>query len=135
VKALDTNIIVRFLVRDDEHQAERVYNLFKAAESAKENFYVPLLVMLETIWVLEAVYKISRTEIIDAIHDILYLPLLKFEAQAALKRLLDNSKENTADLSDILIACSARLPGCEAVLTFDKKAVESRLFELLTLEE
>ena len=88
MKALDTNILVRFLVRDDENQAVTVYRLFKKAELEKTAFFVPMLVVLETIWVLEAVYQISRLDILDAINDILYLPILKFESQPSLKRFL-----------------------------------------------
>ena len=71
MKALDTNILVRFLVKDDENQSESVYRLFKKAESEKDAFFVPLLVILETVWVLKAVYEISRPDILDAINDIL----------------------------------------------------------------
>ena len=131
MKALDTNILVRFLVRDDERQSKAVYRLFRQAESEKAVFFVPLLVILETIWVLGAVYQISKTDILDAINDILYLPILKFEAQPALKRFLIEAHEKNADLSDVLIACSARLSGCETVLSFDKKAARFGMFEML----
>jgi len=131
MKALDTNILVRFLVRDDERQSEAVYRLFRQAESEKTVFFVPLLVILETIWVLEAVYQISRTDILDAINDILYLPILKFEAQPALKRFLIDAQGKNADLSDVLIACSAKLMGCDTVLSFDKKASRLGVFELV----
>jgi len=67
VKGLDTNVLVRFLVRDDEQQAETIYRIFKQAETNKEALFVPLLVVLETIWVLESVYKIPRQEILDSI--------------------------------------------------------------------
>ena len=132
MKALDTNILIRFLVRDDERQSSAVFRLFRQAESEKTVFFVPLLVILETIWVLGAVYQISRTDILDAINDILYLTILKFEAQPVLKRFLVESQENNADLSDVLIACSAKLAGCETVLSFDKKAARFGVFELLT---
>ena len=49
MKALDTNVLVRFLVRDDEQQAESIYRIFKQAESDKEALFVPLLVVLETV--------------------------------------------------------------------------------------
>ena len=132
MKALDTNILIRFLVRDDERQSSAVFRLFRQAESEKTVFFVPLLVILETIWVLGAVYQISRTDILDAINDILYLTILKFEAQPVLKRFLVESQENNADLSDVLIACSAKLAGCETVLSFDKTAARLGVFELLT---
>ena len=67
MKALDTNVLVRFLVRDDKQQAETIYRIFKHAESDKEVFFVPLLVVLETVWVLESVYKIPRQDILDSI--------------------------------------------------------------------
>ena len=80
---------------------------------------------------LEAVYEISRPDILDAINDILYLPILKFEGQPTLKRFLIDSQENSADLSDVLIACSARMSGCKTILSFDKKAVKIGIFELV----
>jgi len=47
MKALDTNILVRFLTNDDAVQAKKVYQLFKNAEAKREHFFVPLLVVLE----------------------------------------------------------------------------------------
>jgi predicted nucleic-acid-binding protein len=131
MKALDTNILIRFLVKDDVLQAEAVYRLFKQAESEKNVFFVPLLVILEMIWVLSAVYDISRAEVLEAINDILYLPILKFEGQSALKRFLMDARDKNADLADILISSSAKQSGCEAVLSFDKKAAKFGVFELL----
>lgn len=81
MKALDTNVLVRFLVNDDEVQSKVVYQLFKQAETEKKCFFVPLLVVLETIWVLDSVYEIQRREILDSINEILLMPILKFEDQ------------------------------------------------------
>jgi predicted nucleic-acid-binding protein len=83
------------------------------------------------IWVLESVYDIKRADILDAIQDLLLMPILKFDQQPALQQLLPAAKDNTYDLSDLLIALSAKINGCEAVLTFDKKASKFKLFELL----
>lgn len=47
MKALDTNILVRFLVNDDPEQAERVKELFIQAESTRDRFFVPVVVLLE----------------------------------------------------------------------------------------
>jgi predicted nucleic-acid-binding protein len=131
MKALDTNILVRFLTGDDELQAQTAYSIFKKAESEKKELFVPLLVVLEMIWVLESVYDIKRADILDAIQDLLLMPILKFDQQPALQQLLPAAKDNTYDLSDLLIALSAKINGCEAVLTFDKKASKFKLFELL----
>lgn len=131
MKALDTNVLVRFLVKDDERQSEIVYRTFKKAETDKNTFFVPLLVVLETLWVLDSVYKIARNGILDSINEVLLMPILKFEAQETIQRFIFLARENKIDLSDILIACSARLAGCESVLTFDKKASKFEYFELI----
>ncbi len=129
MKGIDTNILVRFLVGDDEFQAKKVYEMFKNAESLKNELFVPLLVILELIWVLESVYGISRKELLDSIGELLLMPILQFEHQSVLHQFVQNAQGNSYDLSDLLIAHSAREQGCDAVITFDKKASKHILFE------
>jgi len=131
MKALDTNVLVRFLVRDDERQAGIIYRIFKQAQSDKEVFFVPLIVVLETVWVLESVYKISRQGILDSINELILMPILEFEIQSALLNFITSTRETKMDLSDLLIAHSAKFSGCKCMLTFDKQASRFRLFELL----
>ena len=132
MKALDTNVLVRFLVRDDERQAETIYRVFKQAESDKTIFFIPLLVVLETVWVLESVYKIPRQETLDAIDELILMPILEFEKQSAILNFLASTRETKMDLSDLLIAHSAKFSGSECVLTFDKRESNFGLFELLS---
>lgn len=132
MKALDTNVLIRFLTKDDKQQAETIYRLFKQAESGKEEFWVSLLVVLETLWVMESVYEIPRQEILDTINELLLMPILKFEAKSAIQDLVASGRESDLDLSDILIAHSAKFSGCECVLTFDKRASNFSFFELVT---
>lgn len=132
MKAIDTNILVRFLVGDDELQARKVYNIFKKVESTKGELFVPLLVVLELIWVLESVYGITRKEIIDSISELLLMPILKFENLSTLQQFTQNASGTKYDLSDLLIAYSAAEQGCESVITFDKKASKFNLFEFVT---
>lgn len=131
MKAIDTNILIRFLVGDDELQAKKVYSIFKKAESEKKELFVPLLVVLEMIWVLESVYDISRTELLDSISDLLLMPIFKFDQQSALQQLVHSAQGNKYDLSDLLISHSAKVNGCEVVITFDKEASKFKLFELV----
>ena len=131
MNALDTNVLIRFLVADDTLQAQKVYDLFKRAEANKEHYWVPLTVVLEMIWVLESVYDIPRKEISGALHELLSMTILKFESFSALKKFVAAARKSTFDLSDILIAHSAQIQGCDVVLTFDKKASDYWLFELI----
>jgi len=130
MKGVDTNILVRFLIGDDEIQAKKVYNIFKKTESEKNELFVSLLVILELIWILESVYEIQRAEILDSISELLLMSILKFENQSDLQQFTLSAQGNKYDLSDLLIAHSAKTQGCEAVLTFDKKASKFSLFEL-----
>ncbi len=131
MKGIDTNILVRFLVSDDEIQSKKVYELFKKVESENSSLFVSLLVILELIWVLESAYEISRQEIVESISDMLLMPILKFEHQSVLQQFTHFAPKNRYDLSDLVIAYSAKEQGCESVFTFDKKASKSGLFELM----
>lgn len=131
MKAIDTNILVRFLVGDDQKQAERVYKLFKRTESRQKELFVSLLVVLELLWVLEAVYQINRKEILDSLSDLLLMPIFKFENLNAIQKFIVSANNNKYDLSDLLIAHASNSLGCETVLTFDKKVSKCALFELI----
>jgi len=131
MKALDTNVLIRFLVKDDEKQASSVYKIFKKAERDKDSLFIPLLVTLEVVWVLESVYEVTRQEVLDSFESLLLMPILEFEAQVALRRFILSARESKLDLPDLLIAISAQLSGCETVLTFDKAASKLKLFELI----
>ena len=125
--------MVRFLVKDDTVQAEQVHHLLKRHEVRKETLYIPLLVVMELIWVLQAAYQVDRDEIVGAVNDLMSMPLLEFEQQSVVRAFVqsakETSKETSYDLSDLLIAQSAKQGGCESTLTFDKKASRFELFE------
>ena len=132
MKALDTNVLVRFLVNDDAGQSQQVYSLFKQAENNQQRLFVPLLVVLETIWVLQAVYSVDAPDILAALNDLLMMPVLLFEAQPVLHAFIGAAKGNNFDLADLLIAHAARGSNCDSVLTFDKKAAKFSGFELIS---
>ena len=131
MKALDTNILVRFLMVDDEKQALKVHQLFNKAEKNKLELFITILVVVELIWVLESVYTVSRNDIIGAIDDMLQMPIFKFENQSTLYKFTKTAIKNKFDLSDLLISLSAKTLKCESTLTFDKKASKFEYFELL----
>lgn len=130
--ALDTNVLVRFLVRDDEQQARLVYARFKQAEAARERFFVPLPVILETVWVLQSAYGKTRAQTLKALGDLRMMPIFEFEREQTLHQFLTEAPLCQVDLADLLIALAAQAAGCDTCLTFDKKATRLRFFRLLT---
>jgi len=128
--AVDTDILIRFLVGDDSIQANKVYKLFKKAEDQKDELFVSTLVILEIIWVLESVYEIERSDILDSVSQLTLMPIFRFEDLTAIQNFIPEAQQSTFDLSDLLIAHSAITNGCEIVLTFDKKASRYKYFGL-----
>lgn len=131
MKALDTNILVRFLIQDDKQQAQTVETLLNQAENNKQSFYVTLLVVLELIWVMEAVYEVTREDILLSINELLSMPVLNFEKQKVVRQFISVAQTSRFDLSDLLIALSALQEGCDTTYTFDKKAAKFKFFEKL----
>ena len=131
MKALDTNILVRFLVQDDENQAKKVIQLLTKAEQNNEPLFVPLVVILELIWVLQSAYNVSRQDIVLAINNLLQMQVFEFENQSTLRDFIISAEKYPYDLSDILISQSAFYAPCKTTLTFDKRASRFELFTLL----
>ena len=128
MKALDTNVIVRFLVRDDETQVRKVDQLFASVEQNKEILFVPLLVVLELIWVLQSAYGVTKNDIILAISSLLQMPVLEFERQSVLRALIGSADEFRGDLSDLLMAHSAQASACEQVFNLRQGGCQIQAF-------
>jgi len=69
-----------------------------------------------------SVYHVKRNDLIKAVSELMLMPILDFEKQTAVRDFITSSKNSTFDLSDILIAQSAKISDCATTLTFDKKA-------------
>ena len=133
MKAVDTNILVRFLVQDDEKQTATVNALLKAAETDKQPLFVSTVVVLELMWVLKSAYNVPRTDILHSLNELLSTAALKFQDQLAVRDFATQAQNNNYDLSDLLIGQIAKNSECDTTLTFDKKAAKSPNFTYLAL--
>ena len=131
MRALDTNILVRFITADDSLQTDRVRELFRTAEEHHELLFVSLPVTLELIWVLASTYDAPKADIAEALQQLLGLPYLRFEQEARIRQLLTAATQGPVELGDLLIALSGKDHGCTTTLTFDRKALRSPLFTAL----
>lgn len=132
MKAVDTNILLRYFLNDDEKQNAKVKNLFVENRQNGTCLFVSSLVILELDWVLASFYKMPRDEIIELLLSVVNFDILKVEHEQAIKTALTFAKNNIYDLSDLLIGAIAKANNCTTTLTFDKKASKSPNFELLT---
>ena len=116
MRAVDTNVVVRYLTGDDPGQAARARAVVDAGD-----VFVSTTVLLESEWVLRSVYGLSRTEVAAALRAFAGLPGLSVESPAVLSEALDHA-ERGMDFADALhLGAAAR---CEALLTFDLRFIE-----------
>ena len=80
---------------------------------------------------LEAVYKVTRKDILLSINELLSMPVLNFEKQKVVRQFISVAQTSRFDLSDLLIALSALQENCETTYTLDKKAAKFKFFEKL----
>jgi predicted nucleic-acid-binding protein len=119
---IDTNVLVRFLVQDDDAQFEKARRLIKREVVAGSKVFVNQLVLLETEWVLRSRYIISKVQIIEAISGLLDSAEIQFEDEPAIEEALFIWRDCAADFADCLIGAKNRRLGCRATATFDVKA-------------
>ncbi|MBI5785389.1 MAG: type II toxin-antitoxin system VapC family toxin [Rhodocyclales bacterium] len=121
---IDTNVLVRFLTRDEPGQYERARRIIRQGASDPDGIYINQLVLLETEWVLRSAYGLSKAEIVAAISALLDAHELVFEDEPAIEEALFSWKKSNADLADCLIGAKNRRAGCRATATFDAKAAK-----------
>jgi predicted nucleic-acid-binding protein len=115
MRAVDTNVLVRLITRDDAAQV-------RAAERFVENgAWVSHLALVETAWVLDAVYERTASEIATAVELLLNHRELTLQDPDVVAAALDNFRSRPAvDFSDCLILEVARRAGHVPLGTFDR---------------
>ncbi|MBM4397419.1 MAG: type II toxin-antitoxin system VapC family toxin [Deltaproteobacteria bacterium] len=122
MRALDTNVLVRFLIDDDAAQhAAAVEAVREACEVRREPLWIADVVLAEVGWVLLKRYKVGRTEFASVMRRIASSRDLAFESRERVAAAVDRFEKGHADFADYLIAEGARESGCDAVLTFDRE--------------
>lgn len=128
---VDTNVLIRGVMRDDEKQALAAAKALKEAELIA----VALPSLCEFVWVLAKVYRLERADIVIAVRtllDTVNLVVNRPAVEAGLSIL-----EAGGDFADGVIAYEGSWLGGETFVSFDKKAVallveSGRLAKLLT---
>ena len=120
---VDTNVLVRYLVRDDQSQFERARKLISRKTGAGEKVLVSPLVLLETEWVLRSRYAVPKADIVGAFSALLDAAEVYFEDESSVEAALYTWKDSVAEFADCLIAARHSRLGCGATATFDQRAL------------
>ena len=115
MRAIDTNVLVRLIVRDDAKQLRMAQDFITAG------VWVSHVVLVETLWVLESVYEVDRRGIAETVETALDHPDLTIQDAAAVSAALATfRKRPKVDFSDCLILEIARKAGHQPLGTFDR---------------
>ena len=117
MRAVDTNVVVRFLTGDDPTQASRAKAVIDAGD-----VFVGTTVLLETEWVLRSVYGFAREDVARALGALAGLPGVSVESPVLLGEALQRTVSGM-DFADALHLGAAER--CEAMLTFDRRFIEA----------
>ncbi len=119
---LDTNLIIRFLTRDDPEQAARAYDAFQQAEAGRLTLVSTEGVVVEAVQVLSSkqLYNLPRAVIRDQVTDILQVRGLEVPDRDTLLRALVLYAVTNLDFVDVLILAQMERRGITTVLSFDR---------------
>jgi predicted nucleic-acid-binding protein len=126
--AVDTNVLVRLLVKDDDAQTRKVVALFSRLHAAAEAAYVSEVVICEIVWVLQSCYEFERKQIAAALKRLLQARQLSFDSPDRLTRALTAFEDGRGDLADYVIREQALAAECDAIMTFDKALLKAAAF-------
>lgn len=117
--ALDTNVLVRLVTRDNEKQAQRAKAVFDAAEHG--GLFVSDIVLVELCWTLSRSYELERSDIARTVRALLDNSCIAFESALVVRNALSSFEATFADFPDCLIVAKASQAGCSQTLTFDQR--------------
>ena len=121
---LDTNVLIRFAVEDDEVQARAVRRLIDELESGSV-FYVNLAVILEAVWTLRRFYKYSQEECLVFVEGLLEQRAVELDDHEVIGHALLDCRDTGSDFADAVIAQLNRHAGCRVTVTFDRNAARN----------
>lgn len=129
--ALDTNILVRIVLHDDPIQARAAERLFVKARQEQTSLFVADVVLCELVWVLTRRADLSRTQIADALDQLLRTELIVVSDPGVADRALRAYRAGKGDFADYLIRERARALEADDVVTFDRALKGEEGFRVL----
>jgi predicted nucleic-acid-binding protein len=130
MKGLDSNVVLRLLVADDQDQADRAAEFISTHCSPDSPAWINRVVLCELVWVLDRGYGYGRDQIADAIEKLVSASQIRVEDQNAIWAGLRGLRRGQ-DFADTVIGHTNRDAGCKTTVTFDRRAARLDEFELI----
>ena len=121
---LDTNVLVRYIMQDDATQAPKATKLIEGLSSDSPG-YVPVVAVVELVWVLSSSFGLQRAQIVKVLEILLRSEQLLVDQAEHVVRATRAYSGGSADFADCLIERTASAAGCSQTMTFDLAAAKS----------
>ena len=125
---LDTNVLVRYLVRDDPAQTARADRLIESSCTPEHPGRVALVTLCELYWVLRRGYGYRQPDILCVLRGLLSAADLDVESSALVGSAIQSCERGKAGFADYVIAHGNAAAGAKVTYTFDATAAAEPLF-------
>jgi len=124
MRAIDTNILARFYVEDEQDkEAAKQRQIARRVMEHTPALFVPKTVVLELEWVMRGFYEFAPSAIADALENLLGLPNVTVEDHPSVAAAVGHLRRGL-DFADALHLAASR--GCTELLTFDRRRFAAR---------
>ena len=131
MKALDTNVLVRYLTQDDPEQAAISTKVIEEAAAKEEKLFLHPLIFCELIWVLESAYGFPKADILRVLERILRTAGFEIHEKDLLWLALADYRSGKGDFSDYYLGRANERAGAKVTLSFDTALKGEPRFEIL----
>jgi predicted nucleic-acid-binding protein len=128
---IDTNVLIRYIMQDDEAQSPLANSLIESA-SPSNRIYLSILVTIETIWVLKSVYGAPLDKIAEVVRGLATSSKVKMQDAEVFREVAETGFDR--DYMDSLIALAAKTAGCERFYTLDEKLAKRATYPELLVQ-
>ena len=116
---IDTNVLLRFLLKDNKIQYPQAKKIFEKGESGKINLWTTDIVIIELVWTLKSLYKYDRNTIKERVESILALPNFDILNRKLILQAVHKFASKNIDFTDAYNYQLAKKEG-KTILSFDK---------------
>ena len=127
---LDTNVLVRYIMQDDVRQSSKATKLMESL-TADEPGFVPIVAIIELVWVLGSSYDLTRRQVAQSLDALLRTKALVVDRADQVTKALRMFNVGSADFADCLIERAAATAGCGKTMTFDVGAAKNAGMSLI----
>ncbi len=131
MSGLDTNVLVRYLVGDDEKQAQKASACIRVIAASGKSCFISSIVLCELVWVLESAYDYEKNEIGDVLDKLLITKQFEIENKDIVRQAIHDYKAGDGDIADYLIGRFNQDKGCDITYTFGRALKGCPLFAVL----